>query len=267
MTRSTPSARTAVGPILSEFVRRELRLRYLGTFTGLGWALVQPVLQLAIYGYVFTTIFAARLPEQEFGSLGFVAFLAVGLWPWTAFAEALSRAVTAIQDNAGLLGKVALPRPVLVAAPVIAGHLLHAVGFVLVLALLMAGGWIRWRWQVVAIVPLHLLLAVFTLGLAWLLAALCVFVRDLSHAVGQALMLLFFLTPVLYPRSLVPEAMLPVADANPMALYIGLFRQAVLGVGEHGPGHWLVALALALVSAALGYWVFRRLAPHFEDFL
>jgi lipopolysaccharide transport system permease protein len=253
--------------LLLEFVRREIRLRYLGTFSGLGWALIQPVLQLAIYGYVFTTIFAARLPEQEFGGLAFVAFLAVGLWPWTAFAEALTRSITAIQDNAGLLGKVALPRPVLIAAPVIAGFLLHAVGFILVLAVLMAGGWIDWRWQAVAIVPLLLVLAVFTLGLAWLLSALCVFVRDLSHAVGQALMLLFFLTPVLYPRSLVPEPMLPFADANPMALYVGLFRQAVLGVGDHGPGHWLVALVLALLMAALGAWVFRRLSPHFEDFL
>lgn len=267
MTRPDQPARAAVGPILSEFVRRELRLRYLGTFTGLGWALIQPVLQLAIYGYVFTTIFAARLPEQEFGSLSFVAFLAVGLWPWTAFAEALTRSITAIQDNAGLLGKVALPRPVLVAAPVIAGFLLHAAGFVLVLGLLIAGGWIDWRWQALAIVPLLLILAVFTLGLAWLLAAVCVFVRDLAHAVGQVLMLMFFLTPVLYPRSLVPEAMLPVADANPMALFIGLFRQAVLGVGDHGPGHWLAALLLALASAAIGAWAFRRLAPHFEDFL
>ena len=253
-------------PLARELIRRELTHRYLASFSGSGWALIQPLLQLAIYGYVFGRIFAARLPEQEFGALPFVAFLAVGLWPWNAFAESLTRACTAIVDNAGLLGKVAMPRPLLVVAPVIAGFLLQAAGFAAVIVVLYLGGWAEPRWQAVLAVPLFALLALFTLGLAWLFAALNVFVRDIAHGLAQVLLMMFFLTPVLYPRSLVPEALLPLADANPLALFVGLFRQTVLGVGGYGPGDWLLAVVLTLISLAAGYWVFQRLAPHFEDF-
>lgn len=250
-----------------EFVRRELRLRYLGTLSGAGWAVAQPLLQLAIYGYVFLYIFRARLPQEEFGELGFLPFLAIGLWPWTAFSDALNRAVNAIPENAGLLGKVALPRPLLVFAPVCASFLLHAAGFAAVLTVLWSGGWLDLRWQSLMLPGLLLILGTFTLGLAWAFAAVNVYVRDFGHLQAQVIMLLFFLTPVLYPRSLVPEALRPIADANPLALYVGLFRQALTGIGGYGAWHYGLAVAIAAIAAWLGYAVFRRLAPHFEDFL
>lgn len=260
-------ARALNWPLTLEFIRRELRLRWLGTFSGAAWALLQPLMQLAIYSYVFLYIFRARLPQEEFGELGFVPFLAIGLWPWTAFSEACLRAVSAIPDNAGLLGKVALPRPLLVLAPVVSGFLLHAVGLFAVIAILIFGGWLPWSWSILAVPLLLALLALFALGLSWLLAALNVFVRDLSHLLGQLMLMLFFLTPVLYPRSLVPDALGPVADANPLALYIGLFRQVILGTGGYDWQHWLLAIVIALATAAAGWWIFQRLSPYFEDFL
>ncbi len=258
---------TAGWLLTREFIRRELRSRYLGTLSGAAWALLQPLLQLAIYSYVFLYVFQARLPENEFGNLGFVPFLAVGLWPWTAFSESCLRAVSAIPENAGLLGKVALPRPVLVLAPVAAGFLLHAAGFVAVLLILGLGGWVQPSAAWLLVPVLLAMLAVFTLGLSWLFAAVNVFVRDLSLLLAQALLMLFFLTPVLYPRSLVPESLAPLADANPLALYIGLIRQATIGVGDYGAVHFTMALVIALIAAGVGYWVFQRLSDHFEDFL
>ncbi len=253
--------------IAGELIRRELRSRYLGTFSGSLWLWIQPLVQLAIYGYVFGTIFRARLPEAEFGEIGFTTFLAIGLWPWLAFSESLTRASTAIIDNAGLLGKVAIPRELMVLAPVAASVLLHLVGFLAVLLVLLGLGWLELRWQLLWLPWIYLMLTCFTLGLAWLFAALSVFVRDLTHMLSQVLMLLFFLTPILYPRSLVPAALLPIADANPMALYINLFRAAALGVGEVSVFQVLAAAAIALASVVIGLFVFRRLASHFEDYL
>lgn len=253
--------------LLTEFIRREMKARYLGTFSGGAWVFVQPLLQLAIYGYVFLHIFSARLPEAEFGSIGFIAFLAVGLWPWNAFAESINRSATVIQESAGLLGKIALPRAMLVVAPVTAGFLLQLLGFVAVVAVLWLGGWLEPRWTAITVPILMAVLWLFTLGLAWLLAAVNVFVRDIAQALPQITLLLFFLTPVLYPRSLVPESLHPIADANPMTLFVGLFRQCLLGVGHYTAIHYMLALGIALLSAWIGYSVFKRLAPHFEDFL
>lgn len=265
--RSKNSGGNRNASLLLEFVRRELKARYLGTFSGAAWALAQPLLQLAIYGYVFLYIFNARLPEAEFGSIGFLPFLAVGLWPWNAFVESVNRSATVIHDSAGLLGKIALPRALLVVAPVCAGFLLHTVGFIAVLTVLWLGGWLEPRWSALAVPALMLVLIVFTLGLAWLFAALTVFVRDIAQALPQVLLLLFFLTPVLYPRSLVPESLHTLADANPLALFIGLFRQSLLGIGHYGAIHYALAVGIALLMAWIGYHVFQRLAPHFEDFL
>src|SRR6478752_910044 len=96
------------------FIRRDIRNRYLGSFTGGLWALVQPLIQLAVYSFVFVQVFKARLPGMD--APGYVPFLVTALWPWTAFSEAIVRSTTAVQDNAALIGKVALPREVLVVA-------------------------------------------------------------------------------------------------------------------------------------------------------
>lgn len=253
--------------LLWTFLARELRSRYLGTLSGAAWALMTPLLQLVIYGYVFGTIFAARLPAEEYGELSFIAFLAVGLWPWVAFSEALTRAVTAVPDNAGLLSKVALPRPLLVLAPILAALALHGAGFVAVLAVLCLGGWLTVQPSMWVLPLLWCVLGLFTLGLGWLIGALSVFVRDLAHMLTQLLMLLFFLTPILYPRSMIPVALQGLADLNPLALYVRLFRQASLGVEPIAWADFAVGVVLAVVVAALGYLAFRRLAPHFEDFL
>lgn len=253
--------------LATEFIRREFKLRYLGTFSGMAWALLQPLLQLAIYSYVFLNVFRARLPAEEFGELGFVPFLAMGLWPWVAFSESLLRAINAIPENAGLLGKVALPRPLLVFSPVLAGFLIHGLGLLAVIAILCAGGWMRPSWMLLCVPFLFALLALFTLGLAWLFAAVNVFVRDLSHLLAQVITMLFFLTPVLYPRSLIPQSLLPIADSNPLALFVGLFRRVTLGVGDYGWPEALIAMTIAATVAAFGYVVFRRLSNHFEDFL
>jgi lipopolysaccharide transport system permease protein len=251
-----------------ELVRRDITARYLSTFSGWLWLIAQPVCQLLIYGYVFLQVFRARLPEAEFGQIGFLPFLAIGLWPWNAFTEALGRATAIIPESAGLLGKIAMPRHLLVVAPVIAGFIAHALGFIAVLVVLWAGGWLEWPgWSVLVVPVLFVLLMLFALGLGWLFAAINVFVRDVAQMLPQALTLLFFLTPILYPRSLVPENLHVLADVNPLALFVGLFRHCLLGTGDYGIASYGAAAVIAGFTAWFGYAVFRRLGPHFEDFL
>jgi len=251
--------------LLRQFTARDLRQRWLGSLSGALWALLQPLFMLAIYAVVFVEILKVRLPERV-GS-DFVLFLVVALWPWTAFAEALNRSINAFPEHAGLLAKVALPREVLVLAPVCSAFLVHGLGFLAVLAVLAMIG-----------KPIHAaglpqaafgfaLLAIFATGLSLALASLQVFVRDLGQALGQFMTLWFFLSPVFYAPEMLPPAIAEWFVWNPMAAFLGAIRAPLLGTPGAGPGALLAPALLAFAALAVGLWVFRRLRGHLEDFL
>ena len=251
--------------LTTHFVRREIRNRYLGSFSGGLWALIQPLIQLAVYGFVWIYVFRMRIPGGD-GAPGIVPFLALGVWPWNAFAEALVRATTAVQDNAALIGKVALPREVLVFSSVASSFLLHAVGFCAILLVFWLHGTPLHALGLPLAVALFLQLFVLALGFALLFAAIQVFVRDLGQTLAQLMPLWMFAGPVLYPRDYLPERFRGWLDYNPFTFYPEALRETLLGYGSTGTP-WIVASLVALALLALGYGVFRRLSPHFEDFL
>jgi homopolymeric O-antigen transport system permease protein len=255
-------------PVLNlavHFVRREVRSRYLGSLSGGLWALLQPLIQLAVYGFVWVYVFRMRVPGGE-GGPGIVPFLAMGVWPWNAFSESVIRGTMAVQDNAALIGKIALPREILVFSSVASSLLLHALGLGAILVVF----WLRGT-------PLHLLglplaaamfvqLFVLSLGFALLFGAIQVFVRDLGQTLTQIMPLWMFAGPVLYPRDFLPERFQGWLDYNPFTFYPEYLRSVLLGYGSPGTP-WLLSLFIALALLALGAFVFRRLSPHFEDFL
>ena len=122
--------------LFAQFFRREATTRYLGSVTGLAWALVHPIALLAVYHFVFTSIFRAT----GFAGSSFLAFVAVALWPWLAAQEAIQRAAVSVPGYGGLIRKVAFPHEVVVYASVAATLALHFVGYVVVLAALRATG-------------------------------------------------------------------------------------------------------------------------------
>lgn len=247
------------------FYQRDLINRFSGSFSGGLWALFQPLLQLAVTSFVFVVVFKVRVPGLE--SLAYVSFLAVAFWPWTAFAEAVLRSTTSIQDNSALIGKVALPREILVLASVCASFTIHIVGFVAVVVVLaLAGQGIHPSMAVPALL-LYLPLFALALGAALLCAAVQVFVRDLVQALGQVLPLLMFAAPVYYGREQLPERFRAWIDWNPFTWYAESFRALLLGYGSFDAWRGVVAVAVAALVLLLGHRVFRRLDPHFEDFL
>ncbi len=251
--------------LTSHFVRREIRNRYLGSFSGGLWALIQPLIQLAVYGFVWVYVFRMRLPGGTDGP-GIVAFLAMGVWPWNAFSESLVRATTAMQDNAALIGKIALPREILVLSSVASSFLLHGLGFCLIVAILRISGTPIDPLGIPLAAAMFLQLFVLALGFSLLFSAFQVFVRDLGQTLTQLLPLWMFAGPVLYPRDYLPERFRGWLDFNPFTFYPEYLRSTLLDYGTTGRP-WFLSTIIALATLALGYGVFRRLSPHFEDFL
>ncbi len=247
------------------FVRREINSRYLGSFSGGLWAIFQPMLQLAVYTFVFVYVLKARSAGP--GAPPFVPFLVMGMWPWFAFSEALTRATTSIQNNATLIGKVKIPHEILVISAVAASFILQGIGFCAICVAM----WMYGLHVDLLMLPFALLgylqLFVLALGFSFAFAAIQVFVRDLTTALPQLLMLWMFTSPVIYSRTLIPEKYRHWMGLNPYTHYPEFFRALMLDYGSNTMFGYVLSLCVAAFTLILGYAIFRRLKTHFEDFL
>jgi ABC-type polysaccharide/polyol phosphate export permease len=257
------SAGARARALYRNFLRRELFTRYLGSVTGLAWAFVHPLVLLVVYHFVFTTVFKT----ERFGNESFLAFVAVALWPWLAAQEGIQRGATSLGNYAGLIRKVAFPHELVVYASVSATLILQFAGYVAVLAALVVYGEPLHLTGLLIAVPLWIVMAIGVVGVTLLFAALQVFVRDVEHVLMPALMILMYLTPILYPLKLVPESMRPWVAVNPFSWLVGRLREALIDgrlALEWGDA---IAAGVAVALFLVGLWVFRRLSPHFEDFI
>lgn len=250
--------------LFSAFTQREIRSRYSGSVLGLAWAFIGPLAMLLIYAFVFGNIL--KPAQADLGAPSYMLFLGVALWPWMMFSDGLMRGMGAVKANASLVRKVAFPHAVLVLSAVGATVALHLAGYVAVLAILayIFGG-ISLAGIPAAILVLAALL-VFTLGLALLLAALHTLLPDIEQATQPLLMMLYFLTPVLYPQSVIPLPYREWFNWNPLALMIQRLREHLFGQPTLNSVD-LIVWIVAVVMFAIGYAVFVRLSPHFEDFV
>ncbi|NKI35084.1 ABC transporter permease [Wenzhouxiangella sp. XN79A] len=248
-----------------DLLLRDLRGRFVGSRSGWLWVVLTPLLLLAVYGFVFGVIFRARVPAGL--DLPFVAWLAIAMWPWLAFQDAILRAAASMPEHANLISKVPLARDQLALSAATAAFVLQVAGFVAVLVALPLFG--------VAIAPQGLAAALLTLavlfalaaGLGFFAAALRVFYRDLDQLLPTLLMFAFFLTPILYAPEMLPDHLQSLWMFNPVAGLMNDLRAALLH-GQVLPGaHTLWMVPVSALVFLVGRAFFRRLAPYFEDYL
>ncbi|HEY5776966.1 MAG TPA: ABC transporter permease [Xanthomonadales bacterium] len=246
-------------------VVRQIRQDYLDNVTGFAWLILQPLILLAVYAFVFSTIFKARIPEAS--GIGFVPYLAVAFWPWTAFSEAILRANSSITANGALIGKVAFATEQIPLASVTATFIMHLIGYLAVLIVLqLMGTDIHWIYLAI-VIPVILLMWVFACAIALFTSAIQVFVRDLAQILPPLMTFWFFTTPILYSSSYLPESIQKLAQWNPMAWFIARLREQLL-FGEMSFDYKaLVMVLFVAVFAWASVRFFRRFAGHFEDFL
>ena len=248
-----------------QLVSRAIRTDYLENVTGFAWLFVQPLLLLAIYTFVFTTIFKARIADS--GTIGFMPYLAVAFWPWTAFSESVLRSSNSISANAALIGKVAIPTEMIPLSTVTATFLMHMVGYLAVLVVIqLAGTDVHWL-GLAAALPLMALLFLFACGLSLFISALQVFIRDVSQILPPLMTFWFFGTPILYGTSILPPNIATLMKFNPMTWYVERLRDFLL-FGDYSFG--MADLAVPLLTMLIlwaGFRFFRRISAHFEDFL
>lgn len=248
-----------------QLVSRAIRTDYLENITGFAWLFIQPLLLLAIYTFVFTTIFKARIPDS--GTVGFMPYLAVAFWPWTAFSESVLRASNSISANAALIGKVAIPTEMIPLSTVMATFMMHMVGYLAVLVVIqLTGTSVHWM-GLFAALPLLVLMFLFACGLSLFISALQVFIRDVSQILPPLMTFWFFGTPILYGTSILPDNIAALMKFNPMTWYVERLRDFLLFGNYELSIQDLLVPALTILVLFAGFRFFRRISSHFEDFL
>lgn len=244
-------------------VARDFRGRYLGSVLGASWAVVNPLAQILIYTLVFSRVMQARLPNVQ-DSLAYSLYLCAGLLTWNYFVEVLLRSQTVFLEQANMLKKVSFPRVTLPSYVFLSASVNFSIIWGLFLAFLLISG--RWPgWVLVGLVPLLLIQQVLAVGLGLVLGVTNVFFRDVAQAVGVGLQFWFWLTPIVYPLSAVPEAIRKLMAWNPLYPLIVSYQRIIV---EH---HWPVwsdlwpVGAVAVVVALISETAFRHLSGQMVD--
>ncbi len=264
--RALFGAATGHASLLWQFSRRELAGRYRGSLLGFGWAIVNPLLLLAIYTFVFSVVFALRWDGPIQDRAGFALVIYAGMIVHTFFAECLTRAPTLIVEQRNLVKRVVFPLHMLPWSVVLVAAFHYLVGVLLViLAVLLRTGTLPLT--AVALPALWIPQALLALGIVYGFAALGVYLRDLAQLAGFIALTLLFMSPVFYPVSAVPSEWRFLIDLNPLAALIEGTRGALL-YGRWPPPATLAGLwALAIAVAWLGFYGFQRSRRGFADVL
>jgi len=251
-----------IAMLVKHLTWRHLAARYRGSALGFVWSLLNPVLLMGIYTFVFHFIFRATVP-----GVPYPVFFLTGILAWNFVSIAAINAAVSLVDGASLLKKIAFPPLALPVSAVLS----NAVNYLMTLPLLITFNLLFGIAPTLSLLlfpGVFLLLLLVAIAVGLLLAALMPFFRDLQHLIEVLFTTWLFLTPVLYPMSLVvqncPEGLLPLYKLNPM---VGIMRLVhAVFLGQPWPG-WSVAVAIGgvLCLLSLGLWVFQRLARRVSE--
>jgi lipopolysaccharide transport system permease protein len=249
--------------LIQLMAKRDIVGRYKGSFAGLLWTIVNPLALLFIYWFVFSVIFRVRFGADG-KPINFVLYVVAGLLPWIAFSEALARSNTCVVENPNLVKKVVFPLEVLPVNCAFASCFNSLVG-ILALILLASGirGGIPWTVFLLPLIILPQLL--LTAGIGWLLASLGVFIRDINHVISLVLTIWMFVTPIVYPETLVPSALRPILRLNPFTAVVNSYRNVLLDGTLPAAGQWLYLLVVSLVMFFVGFYWFVGTKRAFAD--
>lgn len=243
--------------LLSQLIVREIKARYKQSILSYGWIVFNPLVQLLVYSFVFSVVF--KFPT----TVPYPLFLFVGLLPWIYLQTSLTSSALVLVDNSNLLKKVNFPREVLPYSVICSKTIDLSISLILLIPLFFFYH-SSISLNIVYILVLFLLQVILMTGLALLISASNLFYRDIQFVTNLLLLMWMYLTPVVYPLSLVPENFLWVYKLNPMVGIIEGYRSALFNT----PFDWGTILSSFLVSTFVfltGFWMFKKTERVFAD--
>ena len=248
--------------LLKSFIVQDIQSQVAGSAVGIAWVVIKPIMTLILYGFVFSVVLNLKLDLEDFGTGSFTLYLLTGLIPWLAFSDAVARAPNLLMEKSNIIAKVHFPVAIIPYALTTTSFVINGIGMALLVLVLIVVEGITWSWLWLPFAYLALL--TFTTGIVAFLAALGIFLRDTTQVIAIILPFVFYLTPILYPISMVPESYLIIYNLNPMIPFIKSFHSILL-IGVVPIKDLILLFVLSSLSFVLGGYFFMRMRNAFYD--
>ncbi|ACX68022.1 ABC transporter permease [Paenibacillus sp. FSL H8-0457] len=252
--------------LIMELTKRDLLLRYKGSYLGVVWSILNPLFMLVIYTYFFSFVLQSRWGQQGTSTLDFALILFCGISTFNFFSEIVTKSPSLILSNVNYVKKVVFPLEVLPVVSLFSAFVQLIISLViLMIGNLIINGVIYWT---VVFLPLVLLpLVLLSLGIAWFLSSVGVFFRDIQHILVVVVQALMFLSPIFYPISIIPETLRPIYYINPIGYVVEDMRNILIWGSTPNWTWCLVGTLVGLIIFMLGIAWFRKTKGAFADVL
>jgi ABC-type polysaccharide/polyol phosphate export permease len=250
---------TRQSSLLYELVHRDLTVRYKRSFLGFLWTMLHPLLLMLIFVVVFSELFRGHAPHYETYFLS--AYVA-----WNFWSQTIINAMASVAWNGALMKRVRVPLSIFTLSTIVSGLVNLGLSLLVLLVIMLVGGApLR---PALCFLPVSLLLlGMFTFGASLALTAVSVFFGDVREMVQAGMPALMYLTPIIYPISIIPEKFRWLMKINPMAYLVEIVRDPIYYGILPSPATMAISTVLAFGSVAIGWMIFRHLAPRFHAHL
>ncbi len=243
--------------LLKSNIRKEIRGKYKGSFLGVLWSFVNPLLMTLVYAIVFPFILKS---SQEH----YLTYLVIGILPWNFFTTVIAQGTTTVLANAGIIKKVYFPREILPVSVATSGLINFLISFPIILIFILCSG-IGFSWHIIFVPLIIFTEYLLLLGIIFITSAIEVYIRDAEYIINFIISMLFYATPILYTSDLFPQKLAWIFRLNPMATIIDCYRDVLF---YHSMPHiksLLVVLVCCIILVVIGIKVFQHLERGFAE--
>lgn len=242
--------------LLKTNIQKEIRGKYKGSFLGVLWSFLNPLLMVLVYALVFSIILRQDIPN-------YIIFLIVGVIPWNFFTTVINQGTNCIWINSGIIKKVYFPREILPVSVVLAGLVNFLISCIIIMLFVLISG-MGFSWHLVWLPLIAILQTLFSLGLLFALCAIDTFARDVEYLVTFLLNLLFYATPIVYTADMFGQYKW-ILYLNPMTHFIEAYRSIFYYQTSPSMTSIMYISLFTILFLLFGYWIFRKLEKGFAE--
>lgn len=243
--------------LLKSNVKKEIRGKYKGSFLGILWSFINPLLMVAVYAIIFPFIMKEQTPN-------FLQFLICGVIPWVFFTTVITQGIITIRTNSDIIKKVYFPREILPISVAVSGLVNFFISCIIILLFCLFGG-LGISWHIILLPVIALFQFLFSLGLVFAFCSINIYIKDMEYIVAFIINMLFYATPILYSVNLIPEKFRIILYLNPMTHIIQSYRDIFMFHQVPSTFSLCFLFIISFISLTIGLFIFRKLEKGFAE--